>query len=388
MTKKDFTGNPEFEALKDLEGLDASKLMQQAGMEPPTTDGGDPAGGIQDDPPAPPAAPPATPPQANQGQEQRDVFLKEIFGDRFKTVDEVKQANIVQALDEVRTLRQENTNLKTQLETKPKTNFATDEVALFNEFVRETGKDDYGLFRKINTSDIANMDSMDVLVTKYVFDNPQYSGKEAQVRKYFEKRYNVDPDQVDEEDLAINKMAMEQDGNIAKRSLQEVKEKLKVPEPSNDPTKPKELTPEEKNQLTTGWSNVGQNISNVLAKLKVPIKGATDPLLDYEVSESERKEIQEFVSSYAVENQMELNETNVKTISTMVYNQLMINKLPEIVHSVFERARTMTETEVHAMYSNPSPGRNNDTPPTPPTPAKTDKEKTEDELFAKEMSRY
>lgn len=388
MAKKDYTGNPEFEALKTIEGLDATKLMQQAGVETPPPEGDEPpeppAGGT----PPPDGNPPPPVKPTDQGQEQRDAFLKEIFGDRFKTVDEAKQANILQSLDEIGTLRQENTDLKTRLETKPKTNFATDDVALFNEFVRETGKNDYGLFRKINSVDLANMDPMDALITKYIFDNPEYSGKESDVRKYYERKYNVDPEQVDEAELSLNKMGMKEDGKIALKALNDIKEKLKVPEPSTDPDKPKELTPEEKSKLTAGWNNVGQNIGTTLAKLKVPIKGAKDPLLDYEISESERKEISDFVSNYAVENRMELNETNVRTISAMVYNQLVINKLPEIVHSVFERARTMTETEVHAMYTNPSPGRNNDTPPIPPSPPKSDKEKTEDELFAKEMNRY
>jgi hypothetical protein len=72
----------------------------------------------------------------------------------------------------------------------------------------------------------------------------------------------------------------------------------------------------------------------------------------------------------------------------MVYNQLMMNKLPDIVHSVFEKARSLTEEEVHSLYENPSPSRNTDTPPGPTETPKGDAEKTQDDIFDAEMGRY
>jgi hypothetical protein len=63
----------------------------------------------------------------------------------------------------------------------------------------------------------------------------------------------------------------------------------------------------------------------------------------------------------------------------------MLNKLPDIVHSVFEKARQMTEKDVHAMYENPSPQRNNDQPPTPPQQQITDKEKLAQDIYEAEM---
>jgi len=402
MAKQSFEeikNNPEFAALQDVEGMNPEELLKQAGApqedppagdppqgDPPPTD--PPSGGTPPDTPEPAGGtPPATPP-AEPDPPAPDVLLKEIFGDRFKSVDEVKTANIPGILDEVESLRQAKAELEEKLNLKPKTNFANDEVALFNEFVKETGTRDYGVFHKINSADVATMDSMEALITKYVLDHPEQSGKEPQIRKYFEKKYNVDPEQVDEAELEVNKLGLDADGTSAKKALQEIKAKLKVPEQSLEPEKPKELTPEEKATLQTGWSNVGKNVSTALSKLKVPIKNGKEPLLDYEISESEQKEIQEFVQNYAVQNQMELNETNVQTISTMVYNTLMVNKIPEIVHSVFEKARSLTEEQVHALYENPSPARNNDAPPAPPTPPQTDLEKQQDEIFNAEMGAY
>lgn len=390
MAGENLIGNPEFEALKDIQGVSPEDIMKQAGLggdppPPPPPGGGDPP-----PPPPPPGGktpPPPTPPPAMTA-EQQAAFLKEIFGDRFKTVEEVKNLNITGQLDELDGLRRTKSDLENQLKVKPKNNFASDEVALYNEFVRETGIKDYGVFQKINGADIANMDPMDALVNRYILQNPNYAGKEPQVRKYFEKKYNVDPETVSADELEINKIGMSTDGDIAKQELKTLKEKLKVPEGSAAPDAPKELTPEEKTTLQTGWGNVGTKVVESLAKLNVPMKGAKEPLLSYAIAEDEQKEVKQFIIDYALENRMELNESNVKIIGNMVYNQLMLNKLPDIVQSVFEKARKMTEKEVHDFYTNPSPGRNNDTPPGGPPGRIPDKDKLEDDLFNAEMAAY
>lgn len=379
--QRELENNPEFKALQQMEGIDKEGLMRQAGFEPAISP--QPADEIPKDI-VPPVIHIAEKP-ADIVPDQRDVFLKEIFGDRFKTVDEAKQANISGIFDEAKSLRGANAELEAKLSIKPKTNFANDEVALYNEFVKETGTKNYEVFSRINKADVATMDSMEALVTKYVLDHPEFTGKEANVKKYFEKKYNVDPDLVDEEDLAINNVGMQADGAAAKKSLQSLKEKLKVPEPIEDTAKPKVLSPEEISKLQTGWGNVGQQVSTSLGKLSVPIKNGKEPLLDYEISDSEKKEVAEFVQNYAVENQMELNESNVKMISTMVYNQLMINNLPNIAHSIFEKARSLTKEQVESIYDNPSPARNSDTPPISRNQNMTDFEKQQEAIFNAEM---
>lgn len=390
--KNNLENNPEFEALKEISGIDEKELLKQAGVEvettPPVVDEVPPTPPAESGSPATTGQPPTEKP-ADQAPDQRGEFLKEIFGDRFKTVDDAKNANISGVFDEVENLRREKAELESKLSVKPKTNFANDEVALYNEFVRETGIQNYGVFHKINSSDLSTMEPMDALVTKYIFDHPEQASKESMIRKHFEKKYNVDPEEVDEDDLAINRIGMEADGVSAKKALLEVKGKIKVPEPETETdVAPKELTPEEKASLQTGWESVGTNVSKTLAHLQVPIKDGKNPLLAYEISEAEQKEIKDYISDYAVENRMELNEQNVKIVSTMIYNQLMLNKLPEIVHSVFEKARGMTEEQVHSLYENPSPAKNNDTPPAAAASSMTEREKQEEDIFQAEMGRY
>jgi hypothetical protein len=59
----------------------------------------------------------------------------------------------------------------------------------------------------------------------------------------------------------------------------------------------------------------------------------------------------------------------------------MINKLPDLVHSVFEKARSMTQEEVHAMYENPSPLKNKDVAPVIEESNKTDLDSVQERIM-------
>jgi hypothetical protein len=395
--RDDLKGNMEYEALKDMiidpqnpnpDGEPPAGTPPAGGETPPAGAGTPPVG--SETPPAGGETPPAGTPPATPAPDQGELLLKEIFGDAFTTVDEAKGANIPGLLEEVKNLRQEKTDLTTKLESKPKTDFADDEVALYNVFVKETGIKDFGSFKKIHQSDVANMNPVDALIVRHVLENPGVDYDEGKLRRFFERKYSYDPELKGQgdEDNDHAEMLLAEDAQKAKRALKEVKDKLIVPEPEFEAPPVKELTEEEKSALTQGWTGVGAKVSEALAKLKVPIKNRKEALLDYEITEQEQKEVNNFVTQYAVENQMELNEQNVKVVSTMVYNQLMINKLPEIVHSVFEKARSMTEADIHALYENPSPARNNDTPPGEPESHISDEEKIQEEIFKAEMGRY
>jgi len=232
------------------------------------------------------------------------------------------------------------------------------------------------------------LDPVDALVARYVIEHPNLAGQEDKVRKFVIKNYNVDPDHTSEDELEINKIGLATEGDKAKKFLTELKGKLKVPASTPAAEAPKELTPEEKTVMQDQWGKVGTKVLGVLSKLQIPIKGSKDPLMSYALAEDDIKEAQTFITNYALANRMEPNEANVGALSRVVYSQLILGKLPEIVHSVFERARQMTEKEVHALYSNPSPDRNKDLPPIPPTPSRTDAEKMEQDLFDAEMGMY
>jgi hypothetical protein len=367
----------EMEALTHIEGVDAESITAQISGKkpevktpatPPTT------------PPAattPPATPPTTPPAATTPPAEppkttpptenvpnpeiiRNAMLSEMFGEQFKTVEDFKKANIPGQLSERDSLRQKVTELETQLKAKPKHAFASDDIAKFNEFVRDTGIKDAGIFNTLNSTDIANMDDLDALVWQRVVDDPYLAAELPRVRKNIERKFNVDKGKLDNGDLTQeeyddNLYELRSEARKAKEKLTDLKSKIRMPEVQAEDDKPKGWTPEILSEKKNQWSEVNQKMSDEFAKIPIHMKGYTEPIVNFTIPEETRKAITSNALNYAVSNQMEINEANVKSIAQMMYSNLIVSNLNEITQAVFERARTINEKEYLEKYHNPSP---------------------------------
>ena len=206
LKKEELQNNAEFNALVESQGLNPKEYLENMDKpptdpptDPPKTDppGTDPP----TDPPNtdPPVDPPKTdPPPTDPPKDpvSQDDLLKEIFGDRFKTVEEAKSANIAGILSEVETLRNEKTELEGKLNSKPKTNFADDEVALYNEFVKQSGIKNYGVFQKLNSTELSKVSSMDAMVIKYRLDHPNATVTDDRIKANFERKFNNNTDEL------------------------------------------------------------------------------------------------------------------------------------------------------------------------------------------------
>lgn len=380
--------NLELEALMDAPGVNPDEILEQAGIEKETKprDETPPA---SDTPPPTPETPPAeegagTPPADTGTQPPADenTLLKEIFGDRFKTVEEAKK-EVPTVFQQLEDLRREKEELENKLQQKPKTAFADDEIALYNEFVKKTGVKNYDLFRRLSTQDLSQMDDLDKMVLKRVLDNPALIGKEDMVKSYFRKKYGLLEDQYEPEEIEVNKVALTMDATEAAKELQKIKEELKVPEPEQV----KEISPEEKAKMSEDWKKVGALVVEKIKTIPLPVTGKKDPLLNFEIPEEQIKGMEQEIANYAVKNGLELNDQNIKAVGNMMYNMAVMANLDKIVKTVFEKARSLTEEEVHALYENPAPIQNNDTPPKGGEPQMTDEEKAQEEIFKAEMER-
>lgn len=373
MAKKFEGRQDEVEMLKGIEGIDPDSIMQQITGEPPaTTPPSTPPTGS-----TPPATPPvagttpATPPTGEAGPPADATgILKEIFGDQFTSVDDLKKKNIPEVLKEIATLRERNQALSAEkeelsgkLNTKPRTNFANDDVALFNEFVKTTGIKSFDVFNRLNGSDVANMDYMNAIILARLLDNPELTAKEPQLRKHVEKTYNVDPEQVSEEDLEVNQIGLAQEGARAKAKLLELKGKLKIPEPEpSEPASTPKWTPEQENQAKAVWSAANKAMGEKLSKIPIYMPNNKEPFINFAIPEEVQKTIEANALDFAVSNHMEANEENLTSVAKFMYSELIMRNLDHIAHSIFEKARSMTQEESLKYYHNPTPLGNTDQP--------------------------
>lgn len=311
----------------------------------------------------------------------RTGILNEIFGDQFKTVEDVKKANISASLKELETLRQKNQELDALVKAKPKHQFANDDIAKMNEFVRETGIKDVNVFNKLNSSDLANMSDIDALVLNHVIENPRLASESPQeIRGYFERKYNVDASKIDpklvesgdltqeefernKREYKYNQMDMQAEADKVKAKLSELKAKIKMPEPSDEPdATTKKWTPEVETKQKAAWSTVSEAVGKEFSKIPLVPKGWKEPIANFVVPEEVKKVVLQTALDYAVSNQMEATPENIEAIAKAMYADIKESCESEIYHTIAERARSMSDEEFLKAYHNPSP-KNNDAPP-------------------------
>jgi hypothetical protein len=355
----------ELDALQHVEGVDTEKIIEQISgkkkvtADPLKTDTPPPVATI------PPVEPPKTTPPTNVPDPEaiKTAMLHEMWGEQFKTVEDFKKANIPGQLQELETLRRKTQDLETKLKAKPKHNFASDDIAKFNEFVRDTGIKDVGIFNRINEADVANMDDLNALALQHVVDNPHLASRSPQeIRKYFERKYNVDATKVEsgdltQEELDFNLMDLSSEGAKAKAKLRDLKSKIHMPEiPAEEPDNtPKRWTPEIESNQKNQWSVVNEAILKEFSTIPIIVKSFKEPIVNFVLPEETKKTVMQNTLNYAINNQMEVNEANVKSIARDLYSNILFENREEIYHAIFERARTITQKDYLEKYHNPSP---------------------------------
>jgi hypothetical protein len=399
MAKKFEGRKDEIDALKLIDGIDPESIARQISGESDK-------GGADDKPPAgsppagsgtPPAGqPPAGTPKPDGAGSGADAtgILKEIFGDQFTSVEDLKKKNIAATLKEVETLRQQTQSLTREkdeltgrLNLKPKSNFANDDVALFNEFVKTTGIKSFEVFSRLNSTDIANMDYMNAIILARLLENPELTAKEPQLRKHVEKTYNVDPEQVSEDDLEINKIGLAQEGAKAKQKLQELKGKLKIPDPDPESTsRVTTWTPEQETQAKTVWGTANKAMSEKLSKLPVYLPESKEPFINFAIPEEIQKAVETTALDYAISNQMETTPENLNAVANFMYSEYWLRNKEKIAHAIFEKARSLTKEESLKFYHNPSP-IGGDKPPIGGGPDEDTPEARQKKIFEAEMGR-
>ena len=374
-TAEEIAANPDLTEMQDL-GFDIGEAVTEVvgpqGGDPPadpppsSPPPADPPAAVPGDPPQdpPPGGPPPTglPPTPERGEIEQQI-LSEMFGGAFKSVAEVKEAKVGDQLKELATLREKNQSLEQTVSGRP-LGYANENIALFNEFVKKTGVSDYGAFNKLMNTEIDKLEDLDIMVMKEVLDKPKLIGQEANLRKMFEKKYQLDPDQVDEDELEINKLNLQSEAEVARKSLTDTKTGITLPAEAPPPPAggAPQLTPEQKEVHAKGWKEVTDKLADEWKAFPVIAKGGKDPILTYAIPPEIKQNLIRDAYDFCVKNQTELNKENVADIFGMMQRDLVVSSLPDIIHSVAEKVRGMTETEYDLVYHNPSSAANTDTP--------------------------
>ena len=384
MAEQDDSRDDEINALMKADGVDSAKIAEQIAkksgktVEPPA---GEPP---KTEPPKtePPKA--ETPkPDVPNPEAIRAAMLNEMFGEQFKTVEDVKKANIPAALQELVTLRQKNQELDTLVKAKPKHHFANDDIAKMNEFVRETGIKDVNIFNRINeVADIANMPDMDALILQHIINNPRFASRKPQeLRAYFETKYGVADLTVEEKRLAdgditqeefdqikrkseFGKIELETDAEAVKAKLAELKGKIKMPEIPKEEmlSGSTKWTPEVETVKKAEWEQVNAAMGKEFSRIPIYMKGSKEPIINFDIPEENKSKILKNALDYVISNQLEATRENIESVAISMLREIKDIHSADIYQAIFERGRTIAEKEYLEKYHNPS-SKNTDIPP-------------------------
>ena len=313
----------------------------------------------------PPVTPPVkdggTPAAPDKGEIER-ALVNEIFGGKFKTLDEVRAAKITDQLKEIDNLREKTSSLEQQVKGRP-LGYADEDMVLFNEFVKKTGIKNQAVFNKLMKIDIDKLDNpMDMMILKEIVEKPKMIGNEEFLRKKLTDKYGVNEDEIDADELKINKIQLEADAENAAKYLRELKSGIKLPEVAPPPAGEKSLTAEQQQKIETGWKATMDKINEEWKTIPIPLKGNKNAIINYDIPQSVKQSLTKDAYDYCVENHMELNENNLKTVFGMMQKDLLVSQMSEIVSAVADKIRGMTKEEYDKVYENPSIGINTDQP--------------------------
>ena len=260
-------------------------------------------------------------------------FEPKFFGEEFTDWDTVK-TEIPQRLSRLNELQQEVEALKSnQLE------FASPEIAEFNNFAKNTGLADFGVFNQVKTITPEGA-PVDLMVLKQVMENPAYKGKEADLKAKIIKDYQIDPELYTQEEIELNNIKLIEDAKKAGEWLSELKGKMQVNAPDPEALKAKKLEREE------AWKTEIQTLVSKLDKLPVPIPNGDkfESLQDFVVKEEIRNRYIEPLLKGS--SGLELNDNNRQLVERQLRNELIVENLPYLI----DHAIKLKEAEINKAW--------------------------------------
>lgn len=279
-------------------------------------------------------------PGQQQQQQETAPESPSFFGEEFTDWGKVK-TELPQRLQKLTTLEQELADLKSR-----RLEYADPEIGEYDAFVKTTGKKDWGAFQRLKQAD--NIEGLEALVFKTVYENPELAGKEDQIRERLVADYKIDPQVVDPNsvDFALNKKKMEAEAATAKQWLQELKSKVKVDLPTYEQIQQKKAEQQET------WKNLVAEAVNQVTKIPVPVWDESgkkvDVLGEFELKDDHRNPfIEPLAQAFS---SFQPGENSAKMVSSEFMDRVIARNLPQIISHAIGLREAQIRQELEAKY--------------------------------------
>lgn len=267
-------------------------------------------------------------------EQQKTVTPKEILGMELESWDDVKQK-----LSEAENLREK----LSQAESQPKVVFANEKIAGYNQFVQKYPQvENFGFYEKL--SGLTGEDPIQVLVTDFVLENPQFIGKEDLVAKKIEKDFKVDANLYTPEEIEFSKLDL---GVAAKKAMDKInglRESITTSSASGVV---------DYGKRETSWSEgIKTGLSN-FEKLQIPVFNPEtkkpETYIDYEIPK-------EFIENYVSEASKNFSSVSdftpesIQVVKQDAVKTFLYTNFDKICHAIKTKAASDERAKVESEY--------------------------------------
>jgi hypothetical protein len=299
----------------------------------------------------PPPVIPMVPPVINEEQ-----ILKDIFGEGHpKSFEEAKAIKVSERLTELRKLNEEHVRSKSEIDhykgrvsLMESPQFLT--ATKFSNFAKETGIDDYGVFRKLETFDPVKLDDLQkVILLEYVKYGEAGRSREEIMQQFklgdYAESLEEDAAKVEKES---DKKALKREALLAEKELSGYKEKITNFKPEFQDNSA------EKKARQEAWKEAPEKMLPFFTKIDLPITEVKGIKIDasYQITPEDQSEIKQEIKRIVESNDMELTQENANLVYLTALSKVKERREAERFTIFGEKLWSAIDMSLKARYSN------------------------------------
>ena len=329
-----------------MSGGNFNDIYEKAGVE--IFNPKDVAGGGVQDPTGEAGAPSGD--AGGETQNPADVdfttkFIEELntkAGTKYGGIDDV-----INLINSEKTLRGSVDQMKSQMQNYKNPLEGNELLGKIYQFTTETN---LGLneFNMLNGANIDEMDPIDAIVASKLIENPGLASKKDILKASIVRGFNLDDEDIDDDEMEIRKMSAEIQGSDAKKKLLELQSKISVPDFSKaeDPVEVKKL----QKQNLEAWKAILPDVVSNLDKIDIfdsleDQKAGKDPLFSHEINDEVRADYVGRFNQYIQQTGIQPSEEVKSQLLDMAKNDYILTNWQSIARAYADSRADKIENE-------------------------------------------
>lgn len=290
------------------------------------------------------------PPLVNEEQ-----FLKDIFGEghpksfvEAKAIREREAAELRKLNEDHVRAKSEIDHFKSRVSLMESPQFMT--ATKFSNFTKETGIDDFGVFRKLETFDPVKLDDLQkVILLEYVKYGEAGRSREEIMQQFKLGDYAEAPEEgADKVEKESDKKALKREALLAEKELSGYKEKISNFKPEFQDNSA------EKTARQEAWKEAPEKMLPFFTKIDLPITEIKGIKIDasYQITPEDQTEIKQEIKRIVESNDMDLTQENANLVYLGALSKVKDRRETERFKIFGEKLWSAIDMSLKAKYSN------------------------------------